>query len=227
MSWRKNQIISHRYDQYPGNKTKIAAKKKTWDSKTNEIKALKSTIKKHYSIVQNDTCAYCRTPVRFDGYGEAIEHIVVKSEKFRWMFHPYNLCISCYGCNTKKGIENTLINVPTSYANGYNDIPLNSNSYRIIHPHFDTYSKYIQETKLLCIPKTTSIKGPETIRICKLNRLDLIYTRARQKSYSKRTLQKILVRVVGDTSFRKEERESAQKMVDTIIDRYNYIKQLP
>lgn len=226
MIWRKNQTISHSYDQFPGNNTKVPKRKNTWNSKTKEIVDLKNSIRKHYSIVQNDICAYCRTPVRFDGFGEPIEHIVPKKDKFRWMFHPYNLCISCFGCNTKKHFKNTLINPIKSYKNGYNDIPLNSKEYKIIHPHFDSYSKYIQEKKLICIPKTASIKGPETIQICDLNRLDLIYTRARQKNYSSKTIQKILVQIVGDTSFRIEERKSAQKMVDAIIERYNYLKQL-
>lgn len=227
MSWRKNQSISHTYDQFPGNTPVKPRRKNTWDSKTRKIKELKEKIRKHYSIVQNYTCAYCRVPIRFEGYGEPIEHIVPKSKKFRWMFHPFNLCISCWACNTKKQHKNTLKNAPNTYGDKYDDLPKKSNDYRIIHPHLESYSKHLKESKLLCLPKTASIKGAETIKICDLNRLDLIYSRARQKNYSNKSLQKLLVQIVTDTSFRTEERKAAQKMVDTIIDRYNYIRQLP
>ena len=84
---------------------------------------LKSKIKYHYSIVQDNKCAYCREEIRFDGYGEAIEHIIPKSKKYKFMFHPKNLCLACYGCNTKKSTKNPLIKDLSQYGDEYDDFP--------------------------------------------------------------------------------------------------------
>lgn len=224
MSWRKDQIIKYSYDKYPGLNPIKKPRKETWTSSTGE--ALKKKIKYHYSIVQDNKCAFCRTPVRHEGYGEPVEHIVPKSKKLKWMFHPYNLCLSCYGCNTKKGFKNTLINDYTAYKDFYISYPLKSTDYKIIHPHFDSYSKHIEDKDLICKPKNASTKGAETIKICELNRLDLIYTRAKLKNKSNKELRNILTLIVSDTSYRKEERESAKAIITNIVERYNYFKNL-
>lgn len=221
MTWGKNQKIKYPCDKHPKFVQRIPRQKNTWSASSNN--KLKGTIKYHYSIVQDDKCAYCRQPLRFDGYGEPIEHIVPKAEKFKWMFHPINLCLACYGCNTKKGTQNTLVNDFSFYGDGYSDFPNNSKHYKIVHPHFDSYSNHIIEEKFICKPKNNSTKGSETIRICGLNRFDLIYTRARHKNNSKKQLQRKLTSVVSDNSFRLEERKSAQKMINKIIERYNYL----
>ena len=170
MIWKKNQKIKFSFDKSHLFKQIIPRKLKSWE--LSSYKKVKNNIKYHYSIVQSDICAYCRTPIRFDGYGEHIEHIVPKSKKFRWMFHPENLCLSCFGCNKKKKDENTLVNPFSGYGNKYSSFPNNSLDYKIVHPHYDSYSNHIKEEKLICIPKNGSLKGLETIRICKLNRLN-------------------------------------------------------
>ncbi len=109
MSWRRNQLIKFSYEKFPSLIPFQNPVKESWTSSTHNN--LKIAIKNHYSIVQNDTCAYCRLPIRFAGYGEPIEHIFPKSLKIKWMFHPFNLCLSCYGCNTKKQDKDTLVDI--------------------------------------------------------------------------------------------------------------------
>jgi uncharacterized protein (TIGR02646 family) len=223
MSWRKNQKIKYSFEK---NSTIIPEENplSTDEWKTNT--ELKDLIKTHYSIIQDDLCAYCRTYLRINGYGEPIEHIVPKSDKLKWMFHPKNLCLSCYGCNTKKGTKNTLVNISAHTPNSYTNYPTNSSDFNIIHPHFDSYSVHIIEENLICKPRNNSNKGAKTIEVCELNRLDLIYTRARIKKKSKKEMNSLLALIVADSSNRAEEIDSAKKMIENIIFRYNYFKSL-
>jgi uncharacterized protein (TIGR02646 family) len=222
MNWRKNQKIKFSFSKSSLFKQTIPMSVKAWESASH--KKLKKDIKYHYSIIQSDICAYCRTPIRFEGYGEHIEHIVPKSKKFRWMFHPENLCLACFGCNVKKKDENTLINDFSAYGDQYSNFPLGSKNYKIIHPHYDSYSKHLKEDRLICLPRNGSLKGIETIKICKLNRFDLLYTRARLKSRSNQQLTSALAGILTDMTINKSERDIAQKMINTIVERYNYLK---
>ena len=224
MNWRKDQIIKHSFAKSGLFIRTIPRKIKSWD--LSNYKKLKGNINYHYSVVQNDTCAYCRTPLRFGGYGEHIEHIIPKSKKFRWMFHPENLCLSCFGCNVKKKEENTLVNDFNFYGDKYSDFPVGSKNYKIVHPHYDSYSKHLKEDKLICLPKNGSLKGIETIKICKLNRFDLLYTRARLKNKSNKQFNKILAEVVIDMTLSQTERDMAQNMINEIVKRYNYLSNL-
>lgn len=223
MSWRKDQKINYSYEKYPLN-TRANTKpvKSSWSTN----KKLKEDIKNHYSIVQNDTCAYCRLPIlRFDGYGEPIEHIVPKSLKVKWMFHPLNLCLSCYGCNTKKSDQDTLINQATHIDN-FNNYPNSSTDFKIIHPHFDVFSKHIHEENLIYKPKDDSIKGRNTIDFCELNRLDVLYAKARIKRISNKVIVNKLTSVALDYRISPEERKSAIEMINRLIERYDYHKAL-
>lgn len=224
MSWNKNQKIKFSYERHPNNNPIITnPTKKSWTASTN--KGLKTKIKSHYSIVQDDKCAYCRMPVRYNGYGEPIEHIVPKSLKTKWMFHPLNLCLACYACNTKKSDKDTLIN-NTIHPNSYLSYPNTSNAFKIIHPHFDIHSRHIEEKNFVFKPKNNSQKGRNTIDFCVLNRFDLLYSRAKQKNTSNKALTQILTRITIDYSFSNEERSSAASMINKIIERYDYYKAL-
>ena len=57
---------------------------------------------------QNHICAYCRLELHPNEVTPEIEHIVPKSEKPNWMYDPFNLCISCKLCNTKKSTKEVL-----------------------------------------------------------------------------------------------------------------------
>lgn len=225
--WKKNQRIKYTYTCHPDNsgiRPPRPQSKKAWDK--SQYKSLKKKIRLHYSHVQSDICAYCHEPISFEGYGEAIEHIIPKSKKYRWMFHPKNICLSCYGCNTKKGTKNPLVQDFTFYGHRYEDFPADSSHYKIIHPHFDTYSKHLYEEKFICKVSNFSTKGEETIKMFKLNRLDLLYTRIRKKNTSQKQMRKILAIVLVDTTFTLKEKQAAKHMLLKIIDRYNYLKAL-
>lgn len=224
MTWKRNQKIKYKYDQHPEN-VSILNFTPTSVEEWNSYVDLKMKIKEHYAHVQDDKCAYCRQPIRYMGYGEPIEHIVPKSKKVKWMFHPYNLCLSCYGCNTKKGDNNTLSNEFNHYDDEFESYPESSQDYKIIHPHFDSYSKHIKEESFICKAKNGSYKGRNTIDICKLNRLDLLYSRARAKNKT-RVLKRILIEFVINQQGTPEEMHEAQKMIDNIVRRYHYLRRL-
>lgn len=225
MSWQKNQKIKYSFSKSPHYiKPIIPRKKNSWDS--SKYKKLKKTIKHHYSIVQDNLCAFCRTPIKFDGYGDHIEHMVIKNIKFRWMFHPENLSLACYGCNTNKAKKNTLVKDYSDYGNGYLDLPKKSTDYKIIHPHFDNFSDHIEEINLIYKPKNNSLKGRETIKMCKLNRFDLIYTRAKLKRQANKSIIKKLSLIICDAYSSKEEKEIAINMTEKIIERYKYLQSL-
>lgn len=223
MSFQKNQKIKFSYDKnlliIPiSNPTKNG-----WTASSN--KNLKKDIKNHYSIVQDDFCAYCRMRVRFDGYGEPIEHIVPKSIMVKWMFHPKNLCLSCYGCNTKKSDKNTLIN-HLSQIDNFKNYPTTTTDFNIVHPHFDVFSNHIVEDNLIYKPKNDSQKGRNTIDFCQLNRFDVLYSKARLRRNSKKQVTNKLIAVTLDSSNSPNEIASALEMINKIIDRYDYLKNL-
>lgn len=224
MSWNKNQKIKFSYEKHPNNIRPITnPTKKSWTASTN--KNLKNNIKNHYSIIQDNKCAYCRLPVRYDGYGEPIEHIVPKSIKIKWMFHPLNLCLACYACNTKKSDKNTLI-ISNNHPDNYLNYPITSTDFNIIHPHFDIHSSHIEVENFIFKPKNNSSKGRNTIDFCELNRFDLLYSRAKTKNTSNKALTQVLTKMTLDYSLSNEERNAATEMINKIIENYNYYKTL-
>ncbi len=223
MKFDKNSKINYPYNTAVNNfSPTIPASKEDWTNKVYD--ELKAKIKEHYSIVQNDKCAYCREEIRFDGYGEAIEHIIPKSKKYKFMFHPENLCLACYGCNTKKGTKNPLINDLSTYGDEYNDFPNKKTDYKIIHPHYDSFSHYIETKDFIFIPRNNQPKGEETIKMCQLNRFDLLYKRIRKKNNKKSMITLLMNFIKNGTD--KNEVKFAQDFLQKIIERYNYEKKL-
>jgi uncharacterized protein (TIGR02646 family) len=223
MSLRKNQKIKHSYEKNISILPIVNPTKAGWLSSSN--KKLKKDIKNHYSIVQDDICAYCRLPVRYDGYGEPIEHIVPKSIMVKWMFHPKNLCLSCYGCNTKKSDKDTLVS-RLLHIDNFNNYPKVSTDFNIVHPHIDIFSNHIYEENLIYKPKAGSQKGRNTIDFCQLNRFDVLYSKARLKRNSNKQLINKLTSITLDTTNSPNEIASAIEMINKIIERYDYLVNL-
>lgn len=220
MTWKRNQKIKYPYNlQYTGPIPK-PRKSTSWSNSTYD--KIKKEIKKHHSIFQDNKCAYCRLPINFGGYGEPIEHIVPKSHKVFWMFHPKNLCLSCYGCNTKKSDKEVLNNTHKAYSGAYKMYPKNGNDFVIAHPHYDNYSKHIEIKGIICVPKNDSSKGAKTIEVCKLNRLDLLHKRVLQNRYSRKKINEIYMQKLRDTSTPKYEIESISNYAKKIAENYNY-----
>lgn len=187
-----------------------------------EYDELKKHIKFHYSVMQNDTCAYCREPIRFDGYGEPIEHIVPKNHAPGWMFEPKNLCLSCYGCNTKKSVKVTLIG-------GYNigqTYPITTNSFNIIHPHFDVFSTCIDSKELLFKPKNNNLKGKNTIEFCKLNRPDLLFKRALNSRNTEKNMLSFAFKTLRSGNENNEEKVVARDFILALLKRVRYYNEV-
>lgn len=131
----------------------------------NDISELKNRIKKHYIKIQKNTCPYCRQSLRSNnGRVWDIEHIIPRIISIHFMFTPENLCISCIECNGKKH-ENDV-----RTGKGIKRLPKKSKGYKIIHPHFDNYTKHILLIKAGFFYIARTDKGEFTIETCGLNR---------------------------------------------------------
>lgn len=217
----KNQRIKDHYN-FSGEHSihRPRGGKDSWSS--SRYTQIKKQIKFHYSVVQNDICPYCREEIRYGGYGEPIEHIYPKSLEPKWMFEPRNLCLSCYGCNSKKHNKITTID---GYVRNQN-YPSEAKSFRIVHPHLDKYSKHIDSNEVFLRPRANSEKGRETIKICKLNRFELLMKRAKRKSRSKKDLIDINIDQLCSSYSTKEERKQAAKFIQDLIKRAEHLKKI-
>ena len=211
---KKNQRIKAHYNIF--NQVQFPRPNDSKDWKNH--KSLKDYIKFHYSVVQDDVCPYCRERIRYGAYGEPIEHIFPKSEAPEWMFEPMNLCVSCYGCNSKKHDK---ITSNQDYAAG-NPYPLNGESFSIIHPHFDNFSKHISTDGILFKPKNNSNKGRNTIDVCKLNRMDLLFKRAINSSKKKKLLRDFHFKSLCSSYASEEDRKDAEEFIIDLIKRAKY-----
>lgn len=225
MSWGVRSKIGYDYSKLY---KKAIPKPRTDKGWGKTYKSLYNFIKFHYSVVQDDICAYCRMPIKFNGYGEPIEHIVPKSFNSYWMYHPKNLCLACYGCNTKKKDKETLTKGIKNVSKKYADYPKNSGDFKIIHPHYDKISDFIDFKGIIIKPNPadSSNKGYNTIECCKLNRLDLMYQRARIKNLTKTKVHSIALNIVNDPNSTKKEKDAAQEMIVELIKRFNYRRSL-
>jgi hypothetical protein len=197
------------------------SKSKDWTA--SKYKTLKERIKYHYTVVQDEICPYCRTDLRRGGFGEPIEHIVPKDEFPRWMFEPLNLALSCYGCNTKKNAKNTLVNIAVSKTSPY---PSNPADFKIIHPHMDIFSTYISQKHNLFFVSTQP-KGINTIKICDLNRLDLLFYKAKQSGLTTdESIKNQLIKIQSLPGIEQVIIEATVLMIKDIKARYDYRKQL-
>lgn len=121
---------------------------------------------------QNYRCAYCRRELHTNEVTPEIEHIVPKSLKPNWMYEPFNLCLSCKLCNTKKGhVKKTLEDETVE------EMPQDTKAYKMIHPHLDRYSENIEFVGDI-LYRGISNKGKYTIWLCELNRYEVAAARA-------------------------------------------------
>ena len=134
----------------------------------------KQRARDYYRKKQNRRCAYCRTVIRTSQASPEIEHIIPKSDKPAWMYEPFNLCLSCKMCNTKKSTKKVLKDKTVV------SLPKDSDSYKLVHPHIDRYSDHINIIDDILYEGLTK-KGKETIRVCELNRYELAADRAEDK----------------------------------------------
>ncbi|WP_196890394.1 HNH endonuclease [Aureivirga marina] len=132
---------------------------------------LRRHIRNHYRGLSG-FCSYCKNEVSISSASNAhIEHIIPKSQIPKFIFTPKNLCVVCCDCNEikkNKIINNELENPLSNENRNYIRYPNSSNSFKIVHPHFDNYNDHIAKNGNLYID--LSDKGSFTIYICRLNR---------------------------------------------------------
>lgn len=141
-----------------------------WDKTTGPIVSIRKSLRDHYLVEQSFRCAYCRS-IKKESHGLTwdVEHIIPKSAHSKFIYEPYNLAMACKECNIAKGNQDVL-RVKLKKNQG---LPTSTDAYKIIHPHFDTYSDHIEITnvkgKISHRPKNDH-KGKETYIICDLVR---------------------------------------------------------
>ena len=149
---------------------------KAEDWQNNIYNSYKTNLKAHVILNQKDRCAYCRKIIEADGKYEPLEHIVPKTFRPEWLFHPKNLLVTCDSCNNLKGTEQVLND---QYINS-TDYPSLSEAFKIFHPYYDNWGDHLTyEDELFLIPINNS-KGAATIKICKLYRYNVIINRAKE-----------------------------------------------
>ncbi|HCG0853730.1 TPA: HNH endonuclease [Pseudomonas aeruginosa] len=146
-----------------------------WNETTGEITTLRNTVRAHYLQQQNFRCAYCRIEKKeHHGLTWDVEHIIPKATHPNFLYTAQNLALACKECNIAKGNKEVL----TQPRARLRDFPTRSEDYKIVHPHFDTYSDHFELTivggKIRHRAKN-SHKAKETYIICDLIRFDYKY----------------------------------------------------
>ena len=113
--------------------------------------------------------------------------------------------------------------------NGYvksQNYPNESELFRIVHPHLDKYSKHIDSNNIFLRPRANSEKGRETIRICQLNRMDLLIKRAKRNSQSKKAMIDFNIDQLCSSYSTNEERKQAAIFIQDLIERAKHLKNI-
>lgn len=130
-----------------------------------DIDFIRKEIKDHYIKTQNYTCVYCKQIIKStNGRVWDIEHIISRESVHEFMFEPKNLCTACPECNNRKGANKV------TQSKARKRLPVKSEDYSIVHPHFDNYDEHIEAIKPGEFYISKSHKGEKTISMCGLNR---------------------------------------------------------
>lgn len=174
------------------------------DWPASKYKSFRDNLKQHYRDQQSNLCCYCKKTLGFDLKEVEIEHVLPKSIYTQFIFESRNLALSCPACNISKGSIDVFVGkqVKSRY-------PVESGSFSIIHPHYDNYSEHINIVEqFLYAP--LSEKGTETIRTCKLHRLNRVMRNANTISNEKVSAEAL---IEGITAMSKEQRQMVAQML--------------
>lgn len=132
------------------------------------LAALRGRVKTFYIAAQGEHCCYCARHLAAAFHRSwDLDHIVDRA-KYPWfLFTPENLAASCPECNQAKTDKEVLKNP------GRKTYPNNTDAFRIVHPHFDSYDDHIYRDGFVYVPKTD--KGKFTIVLCDLLRFAVRY----------------------------------------------------
>lgn len=212
-------VIATPYQLIPADSASIAQASpndynhKDWENDC--LDDFKDRLREDYYDKQHLRCAYCRMELRPESYTPEIDHIIPKSKKPKWMYEPFNLCVTCKACNTKKGQKKVLKD------DNVEDLPMESDAYVIVHPHIDRYSEHIQLVDGI-LYQGISKKGKETVKKCKLFRFELAAQRASELIiHGQLSYTKFMMAMVDEGHRRLTDKyEMIEKRVQQIIKRY-------
>lgn len=166
---------------------------------------LKQNLLQHLRQEQQNKCAYCKRDLGFDHKDVEIEHILSKSDYPSFTFHPKNLVLSCPGCNLEKGSHDVVINKPISLY------PSTGSNISIVHGHFDNYSDHI-EIRGGAVYIGRSVKGCETIKLCKIFRLRDVLERQREHDTGSNQISQLV------EALRNSSEEERGQLVQVLSD---------
>lgn len=154
---------------------------------------VRKTIKDHYLKEQDYTCCFCRQRivVKSNRAWDA-EHIISKSTHPNFMFEPKNLCITCPDCNNEKRDGQVLDREDRVR------FPMNSNAYKIVHPHFDSYDEHLDVIVVGKLYRIKTFKGRYTYRIYGLDRFMMDAGLSREEKGSDK-VQKLMQSALTDS----------------------------
>lgn len=168
---KSNQIIPMIFSVKSKQFIKLYDKKnhKVWNETKGMMLRIRKEIRNYYIPKQRYLCAYCREEkVTTDGRMWEVDHILPKSKMPTFMYLSENLIACCHECNTNKSDNVGLVRENRRYS----FLPPDGGYYKIIHPHYDKYSKhmkiYLDGSRRIYKPVTR--KGRETFKMCGLDR---------------------------------------------------------
>ncbi|KAB2858925.1 MAG: hypothetical protein F9K09_04315 [Flavobacteriales bacterium] len=137
-----------------------------WESQSNCIKTLKTTLNAHFDREQNEKCCYCGLLYDRTGRGE-LEHIAPKGANLypQFSYTPNNLAKVCQLCNSSS-MKHHYDSVRTINQN-YDQI-----DFKIVHPYLDNHNYHYRFSygllNVTISVNNDSDKARESIRIFEL-----------------------------------------------------------
>lgn len=180
-----------------------------WSS--DDLQNLRSGIRDFYRIKQNGKCAYCQNDISIRSAANChVEHIIPKSIILKFIFEPKNLCVICADCNEIKRNKEVLNNEQITTVNKTpKQYPRASNSFLIVHPHFDNYNDHIEKFGQYFFDKTN--KGHFTIGACLLNR------RLREFGWEEQVIDENIVRMLMQSYMDSSDRAQQATALRSLI----------
>ncbi len=148
-----------------------------WQKKS--LQKLRADLREHLFAKQNRRCAYCRLPISENLGNAEIDHIIPKELAPQFSYCKFNLVLTCKRCNHRKHNHN-----PTNRSEWalhfLSTCPLESSSYRWVHPFIHKYDEHIKVSAAWVYrPVHGSIKAKAVIDVCKLAETKDVVARTR------------------------------------------------
>jgi 5-methylcytosine-specific restriction endonuclease McrA len=159
-------------DEHDQLKVNGAGDKKYWDAREEPgvtwVTKFRSEVKSYYYYRQGRMCCYCSKELDSHNGAFDAEHILDKDTHPQFMFDLANISAACKTCNGAKGKKGILAGDVLPSA-----IPIASDAYRIVHPHIDEWSEFLDFDSIgRIVAKQGKTKGTETIQVCGIHYLN-------------------------------------------------------